>query len=129
MARFISVCRADITNNSSVNSQQAIITGTSNASGIPKLPAETYGVILSILASNKNVNSQNVTVTLFKGGVAGTAARLITSGEVPAKSSLEFMTGNKLIVEPNDVIKAYASAGSSVDITVSYMLNPQDTSI
>ena len=129
MARFISVCRADITNNSSVNSQQAIITGTSNASGIPKLPAETYGVILSILASNKNVNSQNVTVTLFKGGVGGTAARLITSGEIPAKSSLEFMTGNKLIVEPNDVIKAYASAGSSVDITVSYMLNPQDTSI
>ena len=129
MARFISVCRADITNNSSVNSQQAIITGTSNASGIPKLPAETYGVILSILASNKNVNSQNVTVTLFKGGVGGTAARLITSGEIPAKSSLEFMTGNKLIVEPNDVIKAYSSAASSIDITVSYMLNPQDTSI
>jgi len=70
-----------------------------------------------------------VTVTLFKGGVAGTAARLITSGVVPAQSSLEFMTGNKLIVEPNDVIKAYASAGSSIDITVSYMLNPQDTSI
>ena len=129
MARFISVCRADITNNSSVNSQQAIITGTSNASGIPKLPAETYGVILSILASNKNVNSQNVTVTLFKGGTGGTATRLITSGEVPAKSSLEFMTGNKLIVEPNDVIKAYASAASSIDITVTYMLNPQDTSI
>jgi hypothetical protein len=129
MARFISVCRADITNNSSVNSQQAIITGTSNASGIPKLPAETYGVILSILASNKNVNSQNVTVTLFKGGTGGTATRLITSGEVPAKSSLEFMTGNKLIVEPDDVIKAYASAASSIDITVSYMLNPQDTSI
>ena len=129
MARFISVCRADITNNSSVNSQQAIITGTSNASGIPTSPNSTYGVILSILASNKNVNSQNVTVTLFKGGTGGTAARLITSGEVPAKSSLEFMTGNKLIVEPNDVIKAYASAASSIAITVSYMLNPQDTSI
>ena len=113
MARFISVCRADITNNSTVGSQQAVITGSTNSSGVP---ASTYGVILSILASNKNVNSQNVTVTLFKGGV-------------PAKSSLEFMTGNKLIVEPSDVIKAYASAGSSIDITVSYMLNPQDTSI
>jgi len=129
MARFISVCRADITNNSSVNSQQAIITGATNSSGIPTSPNSTYGVVLSILASNKNVNSQNVTVTLFKGGVGGTAARLITSGEVPAKSSLEFMTGNKLIVEPADVIKAYASAASSIDITVSYMLNPQDTSI
>ena len=70
-----------------------------------------------------------MTITLFKGGVGGTATRLITSGEVPAKSSLEFMTGNKLIVEPSDVIKAYSSAASSIDITVSYMLNPQDTSI
>ena len=126
MARFISVCRADVTNNSTVASQQAVITGSSNSSGFP---ATTYGVILSILASNKNANSQNVPVTLFKGGVAGTAARLITSGVVPAQSSLEFMTGNKLIVEPSDVIKAYASAASSIDITVSYMLNPQDTSI
>ena len=124
MARFISVVRASISN--SAGSPTTVITGTTNSSGVP---ASTYGVILSILASNKNVNSQNVTVTLFKGGVGGTAARLITSGEIPAKSSLEFMTGNKLIVEPNDVIKAYASAASSVDITVSYMLNPQDTSI
>ena len=126
MARFISFCRAGITNNSSVGSQQAVITGTTNSSGIP---ATTYGVILSILASNKNANSQNVTVTLFKGGVGGTATSLITSGVVPAQSSLEFMSGNKLIVEPNDVIKAYASTNAVIDITVSYMLNPQDTSI
>ena len=126
MARFISVCRAGITNNSSVGSQQAVITGTTSSSGIP---ATTYGVILSILASNKNANSQNVTVTLFKGGVGGTATSLITSGVVPAQSSLEFMAGNKLIVEPNDVIKAYASTNAVIDITVSYMLNPQDTSI
>ena len=34
-----------------------------------------------------------------------------------------------MIVEPGDWIKAYASTASAVDITVSYMLNPQDTSI
>jgi hypothetical protein len=68
-------------------------------------------------------------VTLFKGGVGGTATSLITSGAVPAQSSLEFMSGNKLIVEPNDVIKAYASTNAAIDITVSYMLNPQDTTI
>ena len=124
MARFISVCRADVTNNSTVASQQAVITGSTNSSGVP---ATTYGVILSILASNKNANSQNVTVHLVKGG--STTASLVTSGIIPSQSSLEFMTGNKLIVEPNDVIKAHASAASAIDITVSYMLNPQDTSI
>ena len=126
MARFISVCRADITNNSSVGSQQAIITGSTNSSGIP---ASTYGVVLSILASNTHASTQNVTVTLFKGGVGGTATSLVTSGVVPAQSSLEFMSGNKLIIEPNDVIKAYGSTNAVIDITVSYMLNNQDTTI
>ena len=125
MARFISVVRANISNSS--GSPTAIITGATNSSGIPTSPAQTYGVILSILASNKNVNSQNVTVNLIKGG--STTASLITSGIIPSQSSLEFMTGNKVIVEPGDWIKAHASAASSIDITVSYMLNPQDTTI
>ena len=129
MARFQSVCRASISNNS--GSPTTIITGTTNASGIPTSPASTYGVILSILASNKNVNSQNVTVQLIKAGGTGNevVASLITSGIVPSQSSLEFMTGNKLIIEPGDWIKAHASAASAIDITVSYMLNPQDTTI
>ena len=126
MARFISVCRADITNSSAVGSQQAIITGSTNSSGIP---ASTYGVVLSILASNTHASTQNVTVTLFKGGVGGTATSLVTSGVVPAQSSLEFMTGNKLIIEPDDVIKAYGSTNAVIDITVSYMLNNQDNTI
>ena len=124
MARFISVCRASISNNSTLNSQTAVITGSTNSSGVP---ASTYGVILSILASNKNANSQNVTVNLVKGGTTTTS--LITSGIVPSQASLEFMTGNKIIVEPGDWIKAYAGTASAVDITVSYMLNSQDASI
>ena len=126
MARFISVIRKDVSNSS--GSPTAIITGSTNSSGIP---ASTYGVVLSILASNKNANSQNVTVQLIKAGGTGSevVGSLITSGVIPNQSSLEFMTGNKLIVEPGDWIKAYATAASAIDITVSYMLNPQDTSI
>jgi len=126
MARFISVIRKDVSNSS--GSPTAIITGATNSSGVP---ASTYGVVLSILASNKNANSQNVTVQLIKAGGTGNevVGSLITSGVIPSKSSLEFMTGNKMIVEPGDWLKAYATAASSIDITVSYMLNPQDTSI
>jgi len=122
MARFQSVCRASISNNS--GSPTTVITGATNSSGIP---ASTYGVILSILASNKTANSVDVTVNLIKGGTTSTS--LITSGNVPNKSSLEFMTGNKMIIEPGDWIKAYAGTASAIDITVSYMLNPQDTTI
>ena len=122
MARFQSVCRASISNNS--GSPTTVITGATNSSGVP---ASTYGVILSILASNKTANSVDVTVNLIKGGTTSTS--LITSGNVPNKSSLEFMTGNKMIIEPGDWIKAYAGTASAIDITVSYMLNPQDTTI
>ena len=129
MARFQSVCRASISNNS--GSPTTIITGVTKESGIPTSPAATYGVILSILASNKTANSVDVTVNLIKKGGTGTevTSSLITSGNVPNKSSLEFMTGNKIIIEPGDWIKAYAGTASAIDITVSYMLNPQDTSI
>ena len=129
MARFQSVCRASISNNS--GSPTTIITGVTKESGIPTSPAATYGVILSILASNKTANSVDVTVNLIKQGGTGSAvtASLITSGNVPNKSSLEFMTGNKIIIEPGDWIKAYAGTASAIDITVSYMLNPQDTAI
>ena len=122
MARFQSVCRTSISNNS--GSPTTIITGATNSSGIP---ASTYGVILGILASNKTANSVDVTVNLIKGG--STSTSLITSGNVPNKSSLEFMTGNKIIIEPGDWIKAYAGTASAIDITFSYMLNPQDASI
>ena len=126
MARFISVIRKDVSNSS--GSPTAIITGSTNSSGVP---ASTYGVVLSILASNKHANSQNVTVQLIKAGGTGNevVGSLITSGVIPSKSSLEFMAGNKMIIEPGDWLKAYATAASSIDITVSYMLNPQDTSI
>ena len=79
------------------------------------------------MASNKTANSVDVTVNLIKGG--STTTSLITSGNVPNKSSLEFMTGNKIIIEPGDWIKAYAGTASAIDITFSYMLNPQDASI
>jgi hypothetical protein len=123
MARFVSVVRQSIASGSA--SPTVIISGTSNASGVP---AGTYGVILSILASNTTANSQNVTVQLIKSG-ATTTGSLITSGTVPNQSSLEFMTGNKVIVQSEDVIRAYAGTGSAVDVTVSYMLNPQDNTI
>lgn len=123
MARFISVVRPSIASGST--SPTAIISGVSNSSGVP---AGTYGVVLSILASNTTANAQNVTVQLVKSGATSTGS-LLTSGTVPNQSSLEFMTGNKVIIESQDVIRAYASTGSSIDLTVSYMLNPQDNTI
>jgi hypothetical protein len=123
MARFVSVARQNIASGST--SPTAIISGTSNASGVP---AGNYGVVLSIIASNTSANAQNVTIELVKSGNTSTGS-IVTSGTVPNQSSLEIMTGNKIIVESEDVIRAYVGNTNVMDVIVSYMLNPQDNTI
>jgi hypothetical protein len=123
MARFISVVRQNIGSGSA--NVTPVITGTTTSSGVP---ANAYGVLLSILAANTSANAQNVTVELVKSGATATGT-LIKSGVVPNQSSLEFMTGNKVIVESEDVIRAYAGTGNAIDVTVSYMLNDQDNTL
>ena len=123
MARFVSVARQNIASGSVAPT--AIVSGTSNSSGVP---AGTYGVILSIIASNTSANAQNVTIELVKSGATATGS-IVTSGTIPNQSSLEIRTGNKIIVESQDVIRAYAGNTNVLDVVVSYMLNPQDNTI
>ena len=123
MARFVSVARQNIASGST--SPTAIVSGTSNSS---RVPGGNYGVLLGIIASNTSANAQNVTIELVKSGATSTGS-IITSGTVPNQSSLEIMTGNKIIVESEDVIRAYAGNTDVIDVVVSYMLNPQDNTI
>ena len=101
MARFVSTSQQNIS--TTAGSPTAIVSGASNTSGIP---ADKYGILLSILSSNKTLEGQQITIQLVKSG--DTATSLLTSGDVPSKSSLEFMQGNKIILTPGDVLQAFS---------------------
>jgi len=76
-------------------------------------------VILSVLVSNKTGSSANANVYLLPS--SGDAVFLIRNAPVPAGSSLEIISGNKIIVNSADVIRASSDTASALDITVSYL--------
>lgn len=76
-------------------------------------------VILSVLISNKTGSSANANIYLFAS--SGDNAFLLRNAPIPAGSSLEMISGSKLILTPNDVIRASADASNALDLTISYL--------
>jgi hypothetical protein len=76
-------------------------------------------IILSILVANKTGTSANTNIYLVPS--SGDAAFLIKSAPVPAGSSLEMISGSKIIMNANDVLRASSDTATALDITVSYL--------
>ena len=76
-------------------------------------------VLLSILVSNKTGTSADVDVFLVTN--TGDDVYIIRNAPVPTGSSLEIISGSKIIMESSDVLRARASTASSLDISVSYL--------
>ena len=74
--------------------------------------------LLSILLSNKVASSTDVDVFLE---TAGDDVFLIKNAPVPAGSSLEIISGSKIIMEANDKLKIRAGTACAIDATVSYL--------
>ena len=75
-------------------------------------------VILSILLSNTTASSVQVDVFLV---TSGDNVHLIKNAPVPAGSSLEIISGSKIIMQSNDILRIRAATGSAIDATVSYL--------
>ena len=76
-------------------------------------------IILSVLISNKTGSNANVNIYFFTA--SGDDAYLLRSAPVPAGSSLEMISGSKLIMTSNDVIRASSDAANALDLTISYL--------
>lgn len=76
-------------------------------------------IVLSVLISNKTGTSANADVYLFTN--TGDDVYLIRNAPVPAGSSLELISGNKVIMEPSDVLRARSDTSTALDIAVSYL--------
>lgn len=76
-------------------------------------------IVLSVLVSNKTGTSSNVDVYLVTN--TGDDVYLIRNAPVPAGSSLELISGNKVIMESSDVLRARSDTSSALDIAVSYL--------
>jgi len=89
---------------------------TSNAT-IYTVGGSTTTVILGCLMGNTTTGQVTTTVTLVKN--VGDNVALLTNAPVPAGSSLELLSGNKVVAETSDAIQV--SATGAVDVALSIM--------
>jgi len=89
---------------------------TGNAT-IYTVGGSTTTVILGCLIGNTTSGQVTTTVTLVKN--VGDNVALLTNAPVPAGSSLELLSGNKVVAETSDAIQV--SATGAVDVALSIM--------
>jgi len=81
-------------------------------------------IIIGISICNKNASER--TVGIFLDNYDGSNDSYVVKGlKVPGNTTVEIMQGNKIVVQNNgttgDVIRAEASAGSSIDVVLSVL--------
>jgi hypothetical protein len=87
--------------------------------GIYTAPASTTTTVLGITLANVSGSSINATV-----GIARTLAddvSIIHNVPIPQGSSLEFMAGNKIILEPDDIVTVKSDVSISLDVSLSIL--------
>ena len=87
--------------------------------GIYTVPSSTTTTILGITLANVSGSGINVTV-----GIARTVAddvSIIRNVPIPQGSSLEFMAGNKVVLEPDDEVNVKSDVSNSLDVSLSIL--------
>lgn len=87
--------------------------------GIYTVPVSTTTTILGITLANVSGSGINVTV-----GIARTVAddvSIIRNVPIPQGSSLEFMAGNKVVLEPDDEVNVKSDVSNSLDVSLSIL--------
>lgn len=89
----------------------------------------SYGLVTSLICSNKTSTPRKYSLLLEKNTTSGTnSAYILYEVTVPANTAFEVMQGNKFILKDGDRLKAYsdAVAGTTagvVDVTISYVVH------
>ena len=92
---------------------------TSTNTNVVSAGASSTLVLLSVLLTNTSGASVQVDVSLIKNSVDN--VHLIKNAPVPAGSALEIISGSKIIMQANDILRIRAAEASKIDETVSYL--------
>ena len=94
-------------------------TGADTAITVYTTPSSTTAIVLGLTLSNITTSNIEVTVNLENGD--GDNVTIVKNAEVPAKASLEIMSGNKYVMETTDILKVQSNTANSLDTTLSIM--------
>ena len=80
--------------------------------------ADTFDTIVGIRLVNVAGSAINATCQIVN---SGNTTELIKNVPIPAGSSLEIISGSKIIMESSDVLRVRSDTASAVDVAISYL--------
>ena len=100
--------------------------GVTSEDVIYTVASSTTTVVLGVMLGNTTSSQVTATVTLSsdtsnRSGAndeANQDVELVTNAPIPAGSSLELLSGNKVVMETTDVLKLTASGATDIAISI-----------
>ena len=89
--------------------------------GIYTAPAATTTVVIGITLSNTSGSGVNVGVAVSRTSDTKDDVSLLKNAPIPQGSSLEFMGGNKVVLEATDTVTVDSDTNNSVDAALTIM--------
>tara|TARA_B100002019_G_C20928148_1_gene430821 strand:+ start:55 stop:390 length:336 start_codon:yes stop_codon:yes gene_type:complete len=80
----------------------------------------TATVVIGVTLANTTGQSINVGVGISRG-VNGDDIKVMNDIPLPQGSSIEFMQGNKVVLEQNDTVTAVSDTNNSLDVALTIM--------
>ena len=96
--------------------------GVTTLATVYTVPSNTTAVVLGCIIGNTTANSVNATVTVSSDTSdteTNADVELLTTTPIPGNSSLEIMSGNKIVLQTTDLFKVFGSG--AVDVCLSIM--------
>ena len=89
-------------------------------------PDNTTAVVIGLTLANVHTAQVTASVKLVSttnqsGSTQNTTAHLIKDVPIPVGSSVEIMSGNKIVLNVGDIIKIDASVADKLSVTMSFM--------
>ena len=85
------------------------------------VPSSTTTVVIGLTLANVHTAQVTVSVTVIDSSNSNETSHVIKDAPIPVGSSIEIMSGNKIILEASDIIKVDCSVADKVSVIMSYM--------
>ena len=96
--------------------------GVTTLATVYTVPSNTTAVVLGCIIGNTTANSVNATVTVSSDTSdteTNADVELVTTTPIPGNSSLDLLSGNKIVLQTTDLFKVFGSG--AVDVCLSIM--------
>ena len=96
--------------------------GVTTLATVYTVPSNTTAIVLGCIVGNTSANSVNCTITVScdtSDTETNADVELLTTTPIPGNSSLELLSGNKIVLQTTDLFKVFGSG--AVDVCLSIM--------